>query len=89
MVDPIEQAALPQGHYRIGDGHATGVLHLDTRAARQRWREHFSRLHETACEHLQRAGARVMMVSTDADPVRALSEVLRGVGMPGQSGAVA
>ena len=78
LVDPIEQAPPPQDVYRIGDGHQTGRLHLDARTARQRWQTHFAALQSGAQERLQRAGARVAIVATDADPVEALGTLLRG-----------
>lgn len=78
LVDPIEQVPPPQDIYRIGDGRQTGRLHLDTRSARERWRTHFTRLQAGAVERLQRTGARVALVATDADPVDALAALLRG-----------
>ncbi len=89
LVDPIEQAALPQDVYRIGDGHNTGRLHLDTRTAQRRWRAHFSELHSGAAECLRRAGTRVALVPTDADPVDALGTLLRGSIAPAQQRGVA
>lgn len=82
LVDPIEQATPPADAYRIGDGRQTGILHLDSRVARQRWRTHFADLHAAALEHLRRGGARTRLVSTDADPVEALASLLRGRGNP-------
>ena len=89
LVDPIEQAAPPQDVYRFGDGHNTGRLHLDTRTAQRRWREHFSELQSGAAECLSRAGARVALVPTDADPVDALGALLRGSVAPARSRGVA
>ena len=78
IVDPIEQAAPPPDDYRIGDGVHIGHLHLETREARRRWREHFALLHGEADTQLRRAGARVAQVATDVDAVDALGALLRG-----------
>ncbi|MCX7556436.1 DUF58 domain-containing protein [Xanthomonadaceae bacterium JHOS43] len=78
IVDPIELAPPPPDDYRIGDGQHIGHLHLEAREARRRWQAHFSGLHAQAVERLRRAGARVALVPTDADPVDALGALLRG-----------
>ena len=82
LVDPIEQTPPPQDVYRIGDGQTTGLLHLETRSAQKRWRRHFSQMQMQAADHLRRAGARVLVVATDADPVEKLAALLRGAGLP-------
>lgn len=89
LVDPIEQAPPPRDLYRIGDGHATGLLHLDTRSMQERWREHFAQLHGRAVEQLRRSGTRILPVATDADPVAALGALLRGAGLPDRADRVA
>lgn len=84
LVDPIEQAAPPPAEYPVGDGHSRGRLHLSSRAARQRWVQHFSERHANARASLQRAGVSVALVATDEDPVDALAALLRG-GSAGQT----
>ncbi len=90
IEDPIEQAPLPSGHYRIGDGSNIGQVYLESRQAQQRWRAHFELQRSEAIEHLGRAGVRSILVSTDADPVDALAALLRGAGAGiGNTGKVA
>ncbi|HET9049673.1 MAG TPA: DUF58 domain-containing protein [Chiayiivirga sp.] len=82
LVDSIELKPPPQAVYRIGDGREVGGLHLETSLAQRHWQAHFAQLHASAREHLTRAGARVALVSTAADPVDALARLLRGQSEP-------
>lgn len=78
LLDPLERAMPPAGSYGITDGVYSQQLHLESRAARQRWQRHFSAQQGEATEQLRRAGARVALVSTDEDPVDALGALLAG-----------
>lgn len=78
LVDPFEISPPVRAIYRIGNGQDVGSLHLETKLAQVQWRAHFLQQHTAARERLARAGARVAMVATDADPVDALGRLLRG-----------
>lgn len=79
IVDPLECEPLPPGRYPVTDGLRRSWLDIESAAIGQRLAAHFSTRTGTTLEALRRAGARAHRVRTDADPVLALRDLLRGV----------
>jgi uncharacterized protein (DUF58 family) len=89
IVDPVELAPPPPGHYAISDGRRTGLLDTRNPARRQAYIDYFAEHHRSVRELMQQCAIPLQqLATTDSVPHalrRALANTGTGTGAPGEA----
>ncbi len=76
IVDTLEVAPPPPGHYAISDGHRSGLLDTRSPARRQAYLDYFSAHHSAVRELMQQCAVPLQQLATTDSVTRSLRRIL-------------